>query len=95
MLGKDKLPLTLHELDLVADACNGWYYAEEPPDMLSQALALQVHDAIKLNKIDEKWKVDGDKIINVLSNCDALTTFRVIDYVEQYWHKNSVDDLAE
>lgn len=101
LIQQASLPLTIAELNLVCDACNGWAHTEEPPDLVAQALYLRVKDAIEINGLDKKWephrgkqRFDVEMILAELKNAahpvnctDRINAFKILDYVEQFWNR--------
>jgi hypothetical protein len=79
------------ELGLMVDACNGtmWYVHT------IQYLPLEIAEAIKLDRLDEKWGVDGAGLVAKLKELDLLSLCALVDGIERFWsgayHKESLE----
>ncbi len=69
------------ELGLMVDACNGaiWYAHS------IQHLPLEIADAIELDRLDEKWGVDGAGLVAKLKALDLLSLCALVDGIERFW----------
>jgi len=69
------------EACLLADAMNGVH--EEPWSI--NVFWAGVQDAIDLEHLDEKWKVDGKELVARLRALSAGEKYAVVDAVERAW----------
>ncbi len=73
---------TQGEMSLLVDACNGivWWDAH-----CIKLLPREIEDAIMLNKLDEKWEVDGPALVARLKELDLVALCALMDSVERFW----------
>jgi len=82
---------TLGEVLLLADVLNGyWLTWTSSPFGAKPSLIAEVADGIEINKIDEKWDVDGNALIGKIQGLNEWTAYVLTATVCQCW-KN--DDL--
>ena len=77
-----EIDFTIEELCLVFDALNGALLDDAKNARLFWA---SVEDAIKLEKLDIKWGVDGKALVEKLVKLTDLQKFAVIDLAERFW----------
>lgn len=78
------IPILLEkEWMLCADALNGVWLSDEPRHVLW--IDVEIADAIKLNRYDTKWKVDGAALMKKISALDYAARLAVVDVVERLW----------
>lgn len=65
------------ELSLILDVMNGTFLV---PSVSTWHLAANVEDGVKLNRLDEKWQIDGAVLVNKLS---SLTRWQL--YCLEIW----------
>jgi hypothetical protein len=68
---------------LVADALNGIWLLEEPRHV--HYIELEIADAIRLNKLDSKWEVDGAELNRKIHALDYAGRLSIVDAVERLW----------
>ena len=81
--------LSEREALLIADATNGTIFT---PDT-ARLLWAQVADAIRLNKLDEKWLVNGDALVEKLQGFCPGQALAVVDALERAWLRGT--DMAD
>lgn len=81
-----------NDLNLIMDSCNGlaiWYEIGEYRRTASQPgniIALNVHDSIRLNQLDEKWHVeDGAALVKKIDSLDFPAQYALVDLIERFW----------
>ena len=83
------LHLSINEALLVVDALNG--ILTEPP-LAKQRLGAEVEEAIRLNRLDQKWQVDGADLVARLKKLDSDAAQDLLHRVEQFWSAPHVSD---
>lgn len=75
--------LSVAELSLILDACNGWMM-----DFLAPAyLWMEVADAIRLHQLDAKWEVeDGANLVQRIRAMSWAETVTLADAITRWWH---------
>lgn len=81
--------LEVGEWKLLCDSLNGVIH--EPAGHVGW-FAAGVEDSIRLDKLDEKWKVDGKALIRKLSRMSFAQSLAVVDTAERYWAAVSRDE---
>jgi hypothetical protein len=75
--------LSVAEMSLILDTLNGAWV-----DQNSIAwIHAEVEDAIRLNQLDEKWKVDGPALLAKLRQLDYIHSCALADAAERWWHR--------
>lgn len=82
-----EVPLTTGEACLICDVLNGTLMDASS----AAALWAEVADGVRLDRLDEKWGVDGDALIARLKGLDRLTCLALVDAAERFW----AGDLSE
>lgn len=83
--------LTRPEICLVLDALNGILHDEHG----YRFLWAEVADAIRLNALDQKWKVeDPDDLVRRLRALSPGHTMALVDAAEQFWRRCDEDTDA-
>lgn len=80
------------ELMLLIDSGNGTMLM---PSLAGQHLALGVSDSIALDRLDEKWEIDGAALNKKVS---ALTIFEAVClelWVQAFWERHDEIDIEE
>jgi hypothetical protein len=75
--------LTGAEMALIVDASNGVLYEPYSVALLEHG----VNDAIRLDGLATKWKVDGPALIGKLADLTYIEKAAIIDAVEIYWKR--------
>lgn len=73
---------TADERGLIADSCNGELFEAWSIPHIAEG----VQDSIFLDKLDEKWHVDGDALIDKIRTLSLAEKFALVDAVERFWH---------
>jgi hypothetical protein len=77
------------ELMLMIDVFNATALT---PQLAGQHLVLQVHDGIKLDRLDHKWEIDGKELINKLAELTIFESACLEIWANGFWYgKNQVD----
>ena len=82
------LTLTEAEASLICDACNGTLWEPHTIPLLWAA----VDDAIRLNGLADRWRVDGAALVVKLRALSAGETFALADAVERFWRQPGSND---
>lgn len=77
------IQLTINEALLIVDALNGSILE---PTLAEQLLWAEIEDAIHLDRLDQKWTVNGDALIGRLKALDNAGAREVVEKAEQFWH---------
>ena len=86
-----RVSLTVDEACLIVDALNGSLYDARTAGLLPAG----VRDAIRLDGLDQKWSVDGESLVQKLSELDDLACMAIIDAAERVWADESERDFRE
>ena len=86
-----RVSLTVDEACLIVDALNGSLYDARTAGLLPAG----VRDAIRLDGLDQKWSVDGESLVQKLSELDELSCMAIIDAAERAWADESERDFRE
>ena len=81
--------LTLDEACLICDALNASLYDAKTAHLL----AAGVGDSIQMEGLAEKWNVDGEALVEKLSDLDDLACMAIIDAAERAWADESGRDF--
>jgi hypothetical protein len=76
-----KEQLTESELSLICDSCNGVIHTADTLSMLWGG----IEDSIGLDHLDEKWEVDGKKLVKKLRDLSYIESCALTDAVERFW----------
>lgn len=68
---------------LCADALNGVGLSNEPRHVLW--IDIEIADAIKVNRYDTKWKVNGAALMKKISALDYAARLALVDVIERLW----------
>jgi len=79
--GLREVRLTTNEACLLVDTLNDAIMDANTAPLLWQ----QVEDACRIDRLDEKWQVDGKALIEKLKNLDALHCLALVDAAERFW----------
>ena len=74
-----------NELMLILDIGNGSILT---PAFSGQAIGIQVQDSIALDKIDGKWKINGDKLIEKLANLTIFQAACLEIWASAFWERH-------
>ena len=86
---------TRNELMLIADVQNGYAIWGSPGIYLTGGLAHNVSDGILLDKLNEKWEIDGNGLLEKLNNLSGAAMAALMDTVAQLWHNSKNKKLWE
>lgn len=71
------------ELSALLDACNGVW--NEPITLSVTLIELGVSDALDLDGLAVKWKIDGPALIAKLTALSQFERLALIDWIERTW----------
>ena len=74
-----------NELMLILEAGNGTMPAAA---FAGQGINIQVQDGIALDKIDGKWKINGDKLIEKLANLTIFQAACLEIWASAFWERH-------
>lgn len=77
---------TADELMLMIDRHNGVMLS---PDYAGQSLALGVRDSIELDRTDQKWNVDKDRMLNKIDALPVFTRACLEVWAVAFWEDGS------
>jgi hypothetical protein len=92
-----KMKLTQNEKLLIADALNGCSivlevdHPELGPTLTpswSSRLALEVYDAIRISRLDQKWDVDGESLLQKLTELGQADCELLLRRIAEVWRRN-------
>jgi hypothetical protein len=84
---------SVDELRLLIDVFNGTALT---PSMAGQHIATQVADAIALDGLDQKWGIDGPRMMSRLKRLAPIMLASLEIWANGYWYtKPEPPDLAE
>jgi len=88
-----KMLFDKNEMSLMIDALNGFIYVAEvnPRD----ALLSEIMDAIKYQKLDEKWGVDKDRLLSKLASLSSFQAFVLLQAITKFWEGEGRAELEE
>lgn len=78
--------LSSAEMSAVLDVLNGHWFSE--PSSISYIYA-EVEDAVELNRLDEKWGINGRYLVTLLSQLSYIESCALADAAEQFWTRVS------
>lgn len=78
---------TVAEASAIVDACNGTFWDTHS---LFDGLALGLEDAISGDQLDEKWGIDGERLLAKLRALEPVQHLAIVDAIERFW----VSDLS-
>lgn len=88
-LRKNFLPA---EISLITDCLNGTVFSDA---MSVGMLYGEIEDGIQLDKLDEKWEVDGQALVEKLNRLTYTQNLAIIDAVERYWYQIGEDQSPD
>jgi hypothetical protein len=71
------------EASVIVDACNGTYW---DTFSLFDGLALGLEDAISGDQLDQKWGIDGERLLAKLRALEPAQHLAIVDAIERFWH---------
>lgn len=95
------IKLTVPEAALICDANNGIgsfsLYEESAADADVQSLIPNVADSMALNHSDQKWGVDGKRLVDYLTGLERIQLLAIADAAERWWRlpDSDRDTLAD
>ncbi len=78
--------LSLGEWCLIFDSLNGYFAS--PASTAVGGIALNVSDAVELDRLDEKWDVDGRALVDKLRAMSWPQLLSILDASERWWIEN-------
>lgn len=82
-----RVRLSVEEACLIVDALNGILIDANTV----QLLWANVADAISLDRLDQKWGIDGQFLIEKLRGLNELQAMALVDAAERFWEKPEGD----
>lgn len=82
-----QVSFTVEEACLLADALNGILIDANTV----QLLWANVSDAVSLDRLDQKWGVDGQALVEKLRGLNDIQAMAVADAVERFWEEPEGD----
>jgi hypothetical protein len=76
--------LSVPEWSLIFDSLNG-VWAQDSAALYVGALAHGISDSIALDRLDQKWGVDGAALLRALNDCTFCQLVAVVDAAERFW----------
>lgn len=70
------------EIGLILDALNGTAWMEP---LTFQVAWAEIADAVRLDKLDEKWSVDGRTLVRKLKALSPVEAAALVDASERWW----------
>lgn len=77
--------LTEPEALAILDAMNGWMWDIPGDTNIQPALLLQIEDAIRLELLAEKWRLDGDAFLAKLAALSPGQCYAILDAGRAAW----------
>lgn len=77
------------ECGLLLDVCNGVMFADP---VSIRHLWGEVADAIKLDRVDQKWAVDGAALVEKLKGLSMGHLLAIVDSTELWWSRVSAGE---
>ncbi|WP_019022937.1 hypothetical protein [Thioalkalivibrio sp. ALE23] len=74
----------LNEWGLIFESLNG-VWMQEGAGMIEGSLKLGISDSISLDRLDQKWEVEGDALLAKLQALTYCQQVAVIDAAERFW----------
>lgn len=74
------------EIAAIIDNLNGVWMAETVSITLLYA---NIEDAIELEELDKKWKIDGLALVEKLRSMSFIELCALTDAVERWWNRNT------
>lgn len=88
---KEKMLLE-NEINLICDSLNGILFElSVKVGSHGKQLIKEIEDGIKLNKLDIKWEVDGEKLVEKLKSLSQDESFEIIEEVYKYWERDTTE----
>ncbi len=70
------------EASAIVDACNGTFWDSYS---LFDGLALGLEDAISGDQLDQKWGIDGERLLAKLRALEPVQHLAIVDAIERFW----------
>lgn len=80
------------EIALICDVLNGVMFAD--PHSVN-FVSMEVQDGISMDRLDEKWKIDGPALVQKLKGCSYGTMIALVDAVQMWWHRISMGESLQ
>jgi hypothetical protein len=74
------------EIALICDVLNGTMFAD--PYSVN-FVSMEVQDSISMDRLDEKWQIDGPALVQKLKGLSYGTMLALVDAVQMWWHRIS------
>jgi len=92
-LSEIKQMFTSKEASLMIDALNGFIYTPEANSR--DVLISEVMDAMKYQRLDEKWGIDKDKLLSKLASLSSFQAFVILQTIAEFWEEDRTELLDE
>jgi len=83
IIAQEMPKLLLEEWSLIFDSLNGYFGS--PANHAIRGIVWNVSDSINIEKLDEKWEIDGEKLKEKLANMAAANLLAILDASERWW----------
>jgi hypothetical protein len=87
--------LTSDEAKVILEVQNGAAVLGHPAIWIKGGLALNVQDGIELNKLDEKWDVDGEDLLRKIQRLGSGEIAALLDWCRTMWERCDDNDYWE
>lgn len=77
-----EVPLTYAEACLLVDVLNGALMDANSAHLLWA----EIEDGCRLDKIDQRWDIDGKALVEMLRSLSAFHCMALIDAAERFWN---------
>lgn len=79
------------ECGLILDACNGTLFYPFSINLIGAT----IQDAISMDRLDQKWEVDGAALAAKLNELNYFERLVVVDAVEVWWERSATRESRE
>lgn len=80
------------EASAIVDACNGTFWDSSN---LFDGLALGLEDAISGDQLDQKWGIDGERLLAKLRALEPVQHLAIVDAIERFWNADRSRDRED
>lgn len=75
------------ELSLILDCLNGSFLQDQAEIWLN-CLHFEIEDAVAYDGLDEKWEVDGARLVQKIETAEKSTIMALIDFTDFFWRSH-------
>lgn len=72
------------ECGLILDSCNGTAWADT---VSIQLLPENIVDGIEMDRLDQKWSVDGDALVRKMRGLTYAEKMAMVDAIQYWWDR--------